>query len=572
MLTSTTVLTHYDPKVQIALACDASSTGIGAVIYHVYLDGTEKPIAYASKTLSSAEQNYSQIEKEALSLIFGVKKFHNFLYGRHFLLVTDHKPLLTIFGSKKGIPTVAANRLQRWAIILATYTYEILYKPTAKHGNADTLSRLPVSDEQLEEDYSLESELNHIHSLQLEQLPLRATDVAKATEDDTVLARVYQFIKQGWPESKSKLEKALHPYFVKRFEFTIQSGCILHGSQVVIPSSLRKAVMSELHDAHTGIVKMKSIARMYVWWPSLNQEIEDCARKCHHCQRFKKDPVKAPNHPWEQPKNPWERIHIDFAGPFKGHMWLVLVDALTKWPEIIQMSTTSSERTIEVLRSLFARYGIPRIIVSDNGTQFTSALFAQFCKRNGIHHKLSAPYHPSTNGEAERLVQTFKYSMKANENDLQTALCQFLMKYRSSPHASTGKTPASLMFNREIATRLSLLFPDAAASKETDERQKGEEARTFRVNDPVWIRLYSGNSKWSSGIIVKKCGPRNYKVQMGQKVFKRHVDQLRYRHSEFTDVSNSNDFDDFPSLPEPATTTPARYPCRTRHPPERLTY
>ena len=160
-LTSTTVLTHYDPKVQIALAYDASSTGIGAVIYHVYLDGTEKP-------LSSAEQNYSQIEKEALSLIFGVKKFHNFLYGKHSLLVTDHKPLLTIFGSKKGIPTVAANRLQRWTIILATYTYEILYKPTAKHGNAETLSRLPVSDEQLEEDYSLESELNHIHSLQLE--------------------------------------------------------------------------------------------------------------------------------------------------------------------------------------------------------------------------------------------------------------------------------------------------------------------------------------------------------------------------------------------------------------------
>ena len=159
--------------------------------------------------------------------------------------------------------------------------------------------------------------------------------------------------------------------------------------------------------------------------------------------------------------------------------------------------------------------------------------------------------------------------MKANENDLQTALCQFLMKYRSSPHASTGKTPASLMFNREITTRLSLLFPDAAVSKKTNEKQKGEEARTFRVNDPVWIRLYSGNSKWSSGIIVKKCGPRNYKVQ---KVFKRHVDQLHYRHSEFTDVSNCNDFDDFPSLPEPATATPARYPCRTRHPPERLTY
>ena len=573
-LTSTAVLTHYDPKVKIALACDASSTGIGAVIYHVYQDGTEKPIAYASKTLSSAERNYSQIEKEALSLIFGVKKFHNFLYGRHFLLVTDHKPLLTIFGSKKGIPTVAANRLQRWAIILASYTYEIQYKPTGKHGNADTLSRFPVSNDQhFEQDYSLASELNCIHSFQLEKLPLRATDVAKATRDDAILSQVHHFIQQGWPKSKSLLEKPLHPYFVRRLQLTVQSGCILNGLQVVILSSLRKVVLTELHEAHTEIVKMKSVARMYVWWPTINQEIEDCTRQCHHCQYYKRDPAKAPNHPWEQPKDPWERLHIDFAGPFKGSMWLILVDALTKWPEVVQMSSTSSERTIEVLRSLFSRYGVPRTIVSDNGTQFTSALFTQFCKGNGIHHKLSAPYHPSTNGEAERFVQTFKASIKANENDLQISLCQFLMKYRSSPHASTRKTPASMMFNREITTRLSLLFPtkESEVSKGPEE-ETFQEARKFRVKDPVWIRVYSGSSKWSAGVIVEKYGPCNYKVQMGQKLFKRHVDQLRYRYSDYSNASIPNDFDDFPSSPDLVTQTCPRYPDRARHPPDILTY
>ena len=225
----------------------------------------------------SAERKYSQIEREALSLIFGVKKFHNYLYGRTFLLVTDHKPLLTIFGLKKGIPVMAANRLQRWAIILAAYTYDIQYKPTAKHGNADTLSRLPIpEDQQDEQDHSESSELNLIHAVQLEQLPLLAMNIAKATEKDPVLAKVYHFIQHGCPESKSNLDKPLHPYFVRRLQLTVQSGCILNSLQVVIPSSLRKAVITKLHEAHTGIVKIKSVARRYVWWPTINQDIESC--------------------------------------------------------------------------------------------------------------------------------------------------------------------------------------------------------------------------------------------------------------------------------------------------------
>ena len=162
-LTSTEVLAHYNPDVPLGLACDASGVGIGAVIYHKYEDGTERPIAYVSKTLSDAERNYSQIEREALSIIFGVKKFHQFLYGRTFSLLTDHKPLITTFSPEKGIPTLVASRLQRWAIILSAYSYKIEYKPTKEHGNADSLSRLPIGpDSNFEKAQILSSVVNLI--------------------------------------------------------------------------------------------------------------------------------------------------------------------------------------------------------------------------------------------------------------------------------------------------------------------------------------------------------------------------------------------------------------------------
>lgn len=146
LLTDESVLVHYDPNLPLTLACDSSAYGIGAVLQHTMPTGEERPVAYASRTLASAEKKYSQIEKEGLALIFGVKKFHQYLWGRKFKMVTDHKPLLTLFGEHKSLPTMAAARIQRWAIILSAYDYHIEYCPSEKHSNADGLSRVPLPD------------------------------------------------------------------------------------------------------------------------------------------------------------------------------------------------------------------------------------------------------------------------------------------------------------------------------------------------------------------------------------------------------------------------------------------
>lgn len=149
---------------------------------------------------------------------------------------------------------------------------------------------------------------------------------------------------------------------------------------------------------------MKTLARSYVWWPNLDKEVEAIAKNCHACQSVKSAPSKAPLHPWVWPAKPWQRLHIDFAGPFQGKMFFVLVDAHSKWPEVIPMSSTSATKTIEVMRNLFSSYGLPMQVVSDNGPQFVSQEFADFLKQNGVKHVRSTPYHPSTNGLVERFI------------------------------------------------------------------------------------------------------------------------------------------------------------------------
>lgn len=388
MLASDKVLVHYDPNLPLSLACDASAYGIGAVIQHTTPDGQEHPIAYASRTLSPAEKNYSQIEKEALSLVYGVKKFHQYLWGRKFNLITDHKPLLTLFGEHKGLPTMAAARIQRWAIILSAYDYHIIYRQSEEHGNADGLSRVPLPETT---DAGTESMTAYLHALiceHLEEAPLCAKQISKATRKDAELSRLHRYVMEGWPKKVSEEQKV---YYKKKEELSVEQGCVLWGTRVVVPAKLRTAVLNEIHSGHPGIVKMKTIARQYVWWPHIDMDVEKTCKQCDRCQLEQRMPRLVPLHPWEFPGDVWKRLHIDFAGPFMGHMFMIVVDAYSKWLEVFKMAQITSSATISRLRRLFASYGLPEQVVTDNATTFMSDEFQLFMKRNGILHTTGAP-------------------------------------------------------------------------------------------------------------------------------------------------------------------------------------
>ncbi|XP_060117940.1 uncharacterized protein K02A2.6-like, partial [Heteronotia binoei] len=163
-----------------------------------------------------------------------------------------------------------------------------------------------------------------------------------------------------------------------------------------------------LHETHPGIVRMKALARSYVWWPGMDGEIETWVRRCQTCQESRPEPPSAPATRWESTRKPWSRLHIDFAGPFQGQIFMIIVDAYSKWLEVIPVGSTSAAAAIKALRRVLCTHGIPDTIVSDNGTAFTAADFQGFLNRYLIKHIRSAPFHPATNGQAERMVRTTK--------------------------------------------------------------------------------------------------------------------------------------------------------------------
>ena len=239
---------------------------------------------------------------------------------------------------------------------------------------------------------------------------------------------------------------------------------------------------------------MKSLARGYVWWPTLTKDIEEHVKTCNACQLSCPLPPATPLHPWDWPRRPWVRIHIDYAGPFLGQMFLIV--GHSKWLDICRVSSATSTATISALRSIFSSHGLPDIIVSDNGSVFTSQDFQEFTKKNGIRHVTSAPYHPATNGLAERAVQTFKNFMKkSSTNSLETRLSRFLFQYRITPHSSTGVSPAELLMGRRLLSHLDLVFSNLATRVEQHQgRQKASHDKrsssdcTLAVGDDVYAK------------------------------------------------------------------------------------
>ncbi|EYC31699.1 hypothetical protein Y032_0003g1191 [Ancylostoma ceylanicum] len=294
---------------------------------------------------------------------------------------------------------------------------------------------------------------------------------------------------------------------------------------------------------------MKKLARSYVYWPNIDSDCEDMVRRCTCCQKAAKNPTKVALKTWPSPTRVWQRVHVDFAGPLQGIYYLVVVDAFSKWPEMIEMSNISASKTVKALKSLFARYGLPQTIVSDNGTQFTSEQFKAMCDEGGIVHIKTAPYHPQSNGQAERFVDTLKRGikkLKGEERPSEETLNVVLQAYRTTPNSSLNeRTPAEVFLGRKLRTRLSLLVPQqesdedplAKARRERMEQQfdrkHGVVKRTFQVGDKVYAKQWKQPQfHWMKGTVMRRIGSVNYEVEIDGRIVRKHANQLRFRDGE----------------------------------------
>ena len=509
------ILAYYDPQKEITLQVDASKYGLAAVLLQ-----NEKPVCFASKSLTKTEVGYAQITKELYAILFGCKKFHQYVYGRRIKCQTDHKPLLAIW--KKGLHS-APPRLQRMLLQLQKYDVELVFAPGKQIPLADTLSRKFISDTCPEIAEGLEAQVHSVMS----SLPVsdqKMELIRTATASDSQMQILSQVILDGWSNDRSQCPSKLLEFWNFRDELSVVDGIILKGTKILIPRELRPLMLEKIHDAHLGIEKCTQRAREVLFWPGMSADIKAVIQNCPICQEHRCANQKEPLQPSKVPDRPWQHCATDLFH-WNNKDYILLVDSYSKYFEVSLLPNSRSAAVIDKLKGYFSRHGIPETLQSDNGPCYDSVEFMNFAKQYDFKHVTSSPLHPSGNGLAEITVKTVKSLFtKSKQSGKDPYLA--LLEYRNTPLAC-GKSPSQLLMSRQLRSTLPLithqLEPKLCNSQvigkkmqHLKQKSKLQYDKTAKLLKPLDIgekvRIRQGK-RWLPAVVKKKVHDRSYVVK-----------------------------------------------------------
>lgn len=436
-------LKFFSPREEIEIQADASKDGLGAVLMQA-----QRPVAFASRALSAAEQNYAQIEKELLAIVFAFRKFHQYVYGVTVKVQSDHKPLEAIITKPIGR---APARLQRMLLQLQKYDMRIVYTPGKDMLVADALSRAALPTPPTE--HSVLGDEKVVYDIRPHE-PLGGPlteQLRAATASDSDMQTLMRLHKEGWPARQKSLPLAAQPYWHARNDIYIEDGLLMIDLRMIIPRGFRTEMLRRLHTAHQGIQRSLAHARALMYWPGLTADVTRMVESCLVCQEKLPDNQKEPLLPHAVPDTPWAKIAADIF-EFQGRSLLLVVDYFSKYPEVLHLSNKTSGVVIAKFKGVFARHGIPNELIADH-VPFASAEMARFAKEWGFTITHSSPAFPQSNGLAERTIQSVKNMLKATS---QTGIDPHLalLHLRNTPITGLKYSPAQLLMGRVLRSDL----------------------------------------------------------------------------------------------------------------------